>query len=1389
MRKKKSYISILKTLALLYICCLTFSGQLLGQLPDYHVQKLPVKSGLMQPSQVDEMMRDDKGFLWLLSPTKVQRFDGKSILSFSFDDACIGIEQDDKGTIWLLTRQNIYRYKNDFTGFEKLANYSSKLNKYLRLLAGPKKKLYLLSTKGILRWNSATDKMETIGALSFKMGGNFPFLQSYGDYIFFRLSNTTILRYNTATKAQDSVHVQQPSFLMPLDANNVWVRQGIGSTVLASFKTKKIAPFSKAQFNEPVTGNNFFITAAFENRPGEFFVMVNDKGFYTYNTNTTKFKKINFFNNGRLLTGKPLLTRNNFFKEKNGTVWFNNEAGLFFVNPATANMGLLRSGGGTSNSQWDNDIRNLTEDSKGNIWFSTANGFCNWDKTNGFVTTWLPNYTANNYLNYASVKSIGFSNNKIIIGQSEKGFWLFDPVAQTFSRPKFEKDSLQKKFHGEFNRNMLQLRNGNFLILSNNLWLLDKETFYIRPIIIPEFTGVGRKAFEDEQGRIWILGSAAIIVVDKEYKPLYLLNDKVLGKWFNAIVQKDDSTFWVAAKSLYEIKLQPQKKLGIKPIFPKLKNQHFSNLFKDSLGHIWMCHDEGMYRYIPEKNNSEKFDQSNNIQDFYVSLSNNYRGSDGTVYFGSLGGINYFVPEKIPVQNDSLQVQLLNVTINQDDSSFLLRHSLRNLPHSQNNIVFDFVSPWLYNPEKIQYRYKLVGDWVSLGNSSSVRFNSLQPGSYSFHAAASLNGKDWYALKAPYSFVINPPFYKTWWFLLFLFITIAASTTFFIRRRIGFIKKSEAEKTELQKIKAASYQVKLETEQVINYFATSISNKTTVDDLLWDVAKNCISKLGFEDCVIYLIDKDQKLLVQKAAWGPKTTEENKITNPIKIPFGKGIVGSVALSNKAEIVNDTSLDKRYIVDDDNRLSEISVPISIAEDVLGIIDCENSKKNFYTEKHLQVLTTIASLLANRITRIEAEQFAQKKEIEILTLKTSSYQYQLEVERIVGFFATAISSHNSIEDLLWEVSKNLIGKLGFEDCMIYLWNEDKTVLEQKAGYGKKGSMQEKLEKNIYHVPRGKGIVGAAVESKQYILANDTSTDKRYFTADEIIRLSELCVPIILNNEAIGAINAEHSEKNFYTERHLQILITIASMLADKIDRIEAQEQTRKKEIEVLKLSKDLATSQLTALRAQMNPHFLFNAMNSIQQFTLTNDIENANLYISKFSTLLRNVLHSSQQSFLTLEEELLQLELYLEIEKLRLGKEFSYFIQKETDLEVDAINIPGMLIQPFVENALKHGLAPKMGDKSLKIEIYLPELDTLNIIITDNGIGRQKANDLKLRQEKLLPHISKGLKLVEERLQLITGKPAFDFFHFEDNFDANGQAMGTTVTLTIPVATTNI
>ncbi|MGO8055612.1 hypothetical protein, partial [Rhizobium leguminosarum] len=110
-----------------------------------------------------------------------------------------------------------------------------------------------------------------------------------------------------------------------------------------------------------------------------------------------------------------------------------------------------------------------------------------------------------------------------------------------------------------------------------------------------------------------------------------------------------------------------------------------------------------------EKHFFEKYDHNDNIKNFYVSISNSFRGSDGTAYFGSTDGINYFVPEKIPLQNDSLQVHLLNVTVNHDDSTFLLQGSFPQLNYFQNSMVFDFIAPNVYNADKLQYRCKLEG--------------------------------------------------------------------------------------------------------------------------------------------------------------------------------------------------------------------------------------------------------------------------------------------------------------------------------------------------------------------------------------------------------------------------------------------------------------------------------------------------------------------------------------------------------------------------------------------------------------------------------------------------------------------------------------------------------
>jgi len=159
--------------------------------------------------------------------------------------------------------------------------------------------------------------------------------------------------------------------------------------------------------------------------------------------------------------------------------------------------------------------------------------------------------------------------------------------------------------------------------------------------------------------------------------------------------------------------------------------------------------------------------------------------------------------------------------------------------------------------------------------------------------------------------------------------------------------------------------------RTMNYFATSLLEKNTEEEILWDLIDNCVSQLGFVDCVIYLLDRERNVLVQKAAFGTKTSGRHQILNPITIPVGKGIVGSVAACRRAEIIPDTSLDERYIVDDERRFSEIAVPIIAGDRVIGVIDSEHPSKNFFTGDHLKTLEAVASLCANKLVRIWAEE----------------------------------------------------------------------------------------------------------------------------------------------------------------------------------------------------------------------------------------------------------------------------------------------------------------------------------------------------------------------------------------------------------------------------------
>ena len=151
---------------------------------------------------------------------------------------------------------------------------------------------------------------------------------------------------------------------------------------------------------------------------------------------------------------------------------------------------------------------------------------------------------------------------------------------------------------------------------------------------------------------------------------------------------------------------------------------------------------------------------------------------------------------------------------------------------------------------------------------------------------------------------------------------------------------------------------------IIRELAIEILRGYTLDELIWLVAKNTIAKLGFEDCVIYLLDEERQVLVQRAAFGPKSPEGETILNPIEIALGEGIVGTVAATREPVLVEDALHDPRYIVDDEARRSELAVPIVHEDRLIGVIDSEHSEPGFYTQEHLAMVVIIASMASSRL-----------------------------------------------------------------------------------------------------------------------------------------------------------------------------------------------------------------------------------------------------------------------------------------------------------------------------------------------------------------------------------------------------------------------------------------
>ncbi len=188
--------------------------------------------------------------------------------------------------------------------------------------------------------------------------------------------------------------------------------------------------------------------------------------------------------------------------------------------------------------------------------------------------------------------------------------------------------------------------------------------------------------------------------------------------------------------------------------------------------------------------------------------------------------------------------------------------------------------------------------------------------------------------------------------------------------------------------------------QIINELALGLLQQSSMDDILWLVAKSAIAQLGFLDCVIYLVDESGQVLQQRAAHGPKNPVAKEILDPIAIPVGQGIVGTVATTGKPELISNTRADPRYITDDEARLSELAVPIFFENKVIGVIDSEHPDADFYTGEHLEIMTTIASMAATKIASALAIERLQDSVDELHKVQ-EELQYHASHDPLTGLY----------------------------------------------------------------------------------------------------------------------------------------------------------------------------------------------------------------------------------------------------------------------------------------------------------------------------------------------------------------------------------------------------
>ncbi|HEU4470902.1 MAG TPA: two-component regulator propeller domain-containing protein, partial [Flavisolibacter sp.] len=578
-----------------------------AQLPDYHLQLFDNTSG-MRPGSITAVARDKKGFLWILYPRQVQRFDGSKIESFKPEGPLTRLFCDDADRVWVCTAEKVFLFDQSIKAFTEVPVPAHKPGVSLPLFQTPDRKIWVLTPEAIYPYDASAGRFS-------RRALPLPLQPSYSTRVFGHLGYSIFLgheghifRIDIRTGRKDSLPDLKIKTIFPLHGDSALVSTWDGTSHWYNFASGRITDLCIPGKPSP-TSAFFGVRSMLPFAPGRFFMAANT-GIYEYNSQLRQFRRLHIFLNGRKVATNDYA--NYIHLDHEGYAWLATVDGVGRIPVNHQPIGLLRIR--QPNDEMPvavDNVRKMVEDKNGNLWLATGHGFVCWNRMKEDWEFFLPAHDREDRLSFPSIRGLVYDGKYLILGPTDRGTWLFEPVTRRYRRPDYDSDSTRSMNLQDFVDDIFTLANGNHLILGRDaIYLLNGKNYKMSRLSVPAARENANYGYQGSNGVVWITTNQGLHCLDSNLNHLQVVDLPFKNRFISAGFMLPDNRFLFSSADGLFTAAYNEGKVQLKKFTNQLDGVFVTTLYQDNKGMIWATSENGIYRLDPAGLKLNLFDYS-----------------------------------------------------------------------------------------------------------------------------------------------------------------------------------------------------------------------------------------------------------------------------------------------------------------------------------------------------------------------------------------------------------------------------------------------------------------------------------------------------------------------------------------------------------------------------------------------------------------------------------------------------------------------------------------------------------------------------------------------------------------------------------------------------------